>query len=314
MRDNAFGPRAWFLGCCLTAGLIAASPAHAWVQYRTADQGGCGLRWYGPTKAAQEQVAVTYALDQRGLDGMSASEVEGAVAAAFEQWASTPCGLCASSEGPGCAPVGCGKQPLGITFVSQGWKEVTDVGACAQRAAPGGPCQKIVPNGNFLRFAKDTSEWGQSKFVFALTFLTFNKSSGEIVDADILFDDADFDFCGSDCKAGENSLCNTITHEIGHFLGMDHSQFSEATMYATAPAGETKKCTLHEDDRQGVCTAYRTACSSQGCPGASKPVSPGCQAGASAAPVGLFVGLLCVAGLVGRRFGQRRRARLSQRG
>ena len=45
---------------------------------------------------------------------------------------------------------------------------------------------------------------------------------------------------------------NTITHEAGHTLGLDHSADPSATMAASAPAGETSKRVLQPDEVAGI--------------------------------------------------------------
>ncbi len=54
----------------------------------------------------------------------------------------------------------------------------------------------------------------------------------------------------------EIDLANTATHEIGHFLGLAHSQNMSATMYASQPAGETSKRSLHLDDYNAILALY----------------------------------------------------------
>src|SRR5262249_37990000 len=49
---------------------------------------------------------------------------------------------------------------------------------------------------------------------------------------------------------------NTVTHESGHSIGLDHTPDPNATMFATAPEGETSKRTLGADDIQAVCHIY----------------------------------------------------------
>lgn len=45
-------------------------------------------------------------------------------------------------------------------------------------------------------------------------------------------------------------------HEFGHWLSLDHSSDTEATMYATTGLGETKKRTLNSDDVRGTLHIY----------------------------------------------------------
>ena len=49
---------------------------------------------------------------------------------------------------------------------------------------------------------------------------------------------------------------NAITHELGHLLGLDDSAYTDATMYGSAPLGETKKRTIEQDDKNGIATLY----------------------------------------------------------
>ena len=91
----------------------------------------------------------------------------------------------------------------------------------------------------------------------ALTTVTFRPSSGEILAADIEFNTADYTF--TDLEGTEGTvidLRNTLTHEAGHFLGLDHTGNPQATMFATAPPGEISKRTLHPVDISGLCYIY----------------------------------------------------------
>jgi hypothetical protein len=137
-------------------------------------------------------------------------------------------------------------------------------------------------------------------------------------------------------------LQNTITHEFGHLIGLDHTCFTfdpmmpklrpaddmgnpvpdcggagaglvaDTTMYDTAMSLETSKRTLAFDDMRAVCTIYppgvpREACtldSPVGCTIAAAPVVPRPASGRPWAPLAA-AGLLAV-GVVVRA---RRRAR-----
>ena len=52
-------------------------------------------------------------------------------------------------------------------------------------------------------------------------------------------------------------LQNAQTHEVGHVLGLDHTdEQKEATMFASAVSGEHTKRDLHWDDKEGVRYLY----------------------------------------------------------
>lgn len=97
----------------------------------------------------------------------------------------------------------------------------------------------------------------------AITITAFSTDSGEIFDADIAINGANFAFEDvldeNACRLQPNppfDLRSILIHEIGHFIGFDHSPDVESTMYFQAPACETKKRTLTGDDLAGVCAVY----------------------------------------------------------
>ncbi len=57
----------------------------------------------------------------------------------------------------------------------------------------------------------------------------------------------------------EMDVQNIATHELGHSLGLGHTGYSDATMYAYANYGETKKRSLHWDDIDGIEYLYPAA-------------------------------------------------------
>jgi len=111
--------------------------------------------------------------------------------------------------------------------------------------------------------ARTQTEWeklGYAKDAYALTFVWHYSDTGEILDADMEINSRDGVYL--DC---ETNICfrsnmfdlqNTVTHEVGHYLGLAHSEVSESTMYKDATPGETEKRSLHEDDIEGLCAAY----------------------------------------------------------
>lgn len=129
----------------------------------------------------------------------------------------------------------------------------------------------------------------------AITTLLFvddpsNDRDGELVDADIELNGVDFAISvdgQSESEAGcAADLANTLTHELGHLLGLGHTCLSgaeeprtdgagnpvplctdlplpeaitDATMYPYQTCGETSKQTLADDDIAALCTIYPKA-------------------------------------------------------
>jgi len=89
--------------------------------------------------------------------------------------------------------------------------------------------------------------WSQDPSLLALTYVWSNPQ-GEIIGFDLAVNATDHSWA-TDGRADANDLMNTLSHEIGHALGIDHSpDVTLATMYPSSPAGELHKRDLHDDD------------------------------------------------------------------
>lgn len=99
------------------------------------------------------------------------------------------------------------------------------------------------------------SDTGAAPSALALTTLTFDTHTGLIADADILIN-SDVHRITTDNDRVEIDLLNTLVHEMGHFVGLEHSDVATATMFATAPPGDLGKRDLDDDDRAGICNSY----------------------------------------------------------
>ncbi len=118
-------------------------------------------------------------------------------------------------------------------------------------------------NENIVVFRNDTQgdeldAWVHALGALAITTVTWESHSGRLLDADIEVNDARFHFTA--CDPGECTvdfdLENTMTHELGHVLGLDHSAAADATMYASAPRADLTKRDLAPDDVDGICAVY----------------------------------------------------------
>lgn len=142
---------------------------------------------------------------------------------------------------------------------------------------------------------------GYDRSALALTRISFiekegHEQDGRVVDADIEFNGVHFKFATNGEK-NKADIENTLTHELGHLLGLDHpcadsatkakSQdtpkdhtgksifacgspkvtkvIEDSTMYNYADDGETKKRSPEKDDISGVCAIYPLASNPGGC-------------------------------------------------
>ncbi|MBL8950134.1 MAG: matrixin family metalloprotease [Myxococcaceae bacterium] len=157
--------------------------------------------------------------------------------------------------------------------------------------------------------------WVHQSGAIALTTTTYDPQSGRILDTDIEFNAARFFQTVSDVPCvppgnwGPNctswDIQNTLTHEIGHALGLDHTNAPGSTMNPSAPPGETSKRTLDTGTSSFVCDAYPAGQVAQDC--VIRPFKPtlgdvpsGCGCG-SAAGGALVLALAPVLALFRRR-------------
>ena len=156
------------------------------------------------------------------------------------------------------------------------------------------------------------------------------KRDGAIVDADIEINGKNFSIAVNGVTLGTSGcnaeLANTLTHELGHLHGLEHTclasgdpqrvdgngnpvpacsatsdpAITEATMYPFQDCGETKKETLEADDIAGICAVYPTAKDPHTC-SAVNAGSSGCNTtGDPFGPIALL-GLVALVGLTKTR-------------
>jgi len=114
---------------------------------------------------------------------------------------------------------------------------------------------QIVPVNSALSeisFKDDFSIYGPG--VIGVTELTYT-SGGSIQQAKVYLNDENYKFKSSPglYSSGEVYLGDVVTHELGHLLGLSHSEILEATMFYAAFPGQSS---LSPDDVAGVKSKY----------------------------------------------------------
>lgn len=214
------------------------APARAFTIYMTCQPAGDGtpqagctplpLRWF-------QRPHLTYRIATTAPEEVPADAIAGLTRRGFDAWTDSFCDLLPRVELAGTVDVTLPTAP-------------TDI-----RAAPD----------NVVVFIRDAAVWaqlGNSPSWIAITKISHNSDTGEIVDADILVNDGDYTFTIAErVKSGEVDFLSMFTHEAGHFFGLDHSTDPSATMFATytvAAADAKDAASLASDDQLGACTLY----------------------------------------------------------
>lgn len=89
--------------------------------------------------------------------------------------------------------------------------------------------------------------------ILAVTEVSYGVS-GIINSAKILLNDRDFDFTANPAITSKIYLPTVLTHELGHYMGLSHSEVLDATMFYSFFAGQE---TISADDIAGLRGKYK---------------------------------------------------------
>ncbi len=182
------------------------------------DDSGVPVAWWTPR--------VTYSIQEDASAQVNFSTAQKVVRSAFDTWMG----------------VDCGDGSPRIEVVE------TEPAVCGEYEY-----NKEKGNANVIFFVD--SGWPYQPSALALTNVTFQVDTGEIYDADMAINTANFQFTTGDTMV-ESDLLSVVTHEAGHFLGLAHSPVGEATMRPGYTLGSKDLRDLAADDRAGICDVY----------------------------------------------------------
>lgn len=106
---------------------------------------------------------------------------------------------------------------------------------------------------------REAGEWPEDVGggVLALTTLVYDRALGAILDGDIDFNGEEFYWTATDDRASaDTDVQNTVTHELGHLIGLDHTDDPDATMFGSSSSGDFDKRDLGDDDLAALCYIY----------------------------------------------------------
>lgn len=173
---------------------------------------------------------LTYAVQLDGSPrlGLDADQVQQLVQAAFENWQTAPC-------------PGGGTPSFGVVF--QGFV------ACNEQQAV---CKSAAENVHTVLF-KDSGWNADASNATGLTTPLGSTKSGFLIDADVEFNSDYFETSGT--VSSPLDLKRVIAHEVGHFLGLGHTNQSGSLM-STYYHMISAEGTLTADDIEGICAIY----------------------------------------------------------
>jgi hypothetical protein len=212
--------------------------------------------------------------------------------------------------------------PGGATAVASamaGWSGQSGAPNLVLTAGPGGG--KVAVDGvNTVLLAPQGC--AQAGAALAVTVLTYDEQTGEILDADIVVNGVyAFAVLAANARSsgaspvpleGATSICagtfdlfHVVAHETGHALGLSDVGDDDAVMYAYTTPGDAAYRAPASDDHAGIAAIYGSTSSRAGCSSASIAGSPAGAAG------GWWAAVLLLGSLSGWAARRRRAAAVS---
>lgn len=201
------------------------------------DENGCDT---AGLPIAWPSACVSYNVQEDGspLLGISAATMRAALQQAYHQWLDVGCGASAG---------------LSLTVEDRGLAECG-----APEFNQGGNDR----NANVWMFRDDVrgdTAPGMRVDIrtLAVTLVSFNFKTAEIYDVDVEMNSGIANFTVDD-ELVDIDLLSVVTHEAGHFLGLDHTREPQATMGSGYTPGSIRPRKLAADDISGICAIYPT--------------------------------------------------------
>lgn len=215
--------------------LCLAGEASAFCRARTCKPADSNCEFEGICNVSglelfRKSSCASYAVEQSGSTrhDISAAKLDDLVQKAFDRWLGADCGG--------------GKHPS-IAIESLGSVECDEV-----------RYNELAGNASIVVFRDD--DWPHpSTDAYALTTVSYEVTTGEIYDADIEINGLVREYVTSAPEDGTD-LQSILTHEVGHFLGLAHSDDPMSVMRERYTPVQENLRVLSADDIEGICTIY----------------------------------------------------------
>ena len=185
---------------------------------------GNPLHWASPCLSYSVQ------LDGSARSKLDADQVRPLVEQAFNAWKSARC-------------PGGGSPRFEVQFQSYV--------SCDRREVV---CDDLGNNANVVMF--HDSGWLEGQNRLGVTTPTGGIQSGLVIDADVEINSQDFAFATDPTGMMSTSLMYVLTHELGHFLGLAHSNVHGALMSEGYQSFAFSPNLISADDAAAICAVY----------------------------------------------------------
>ncbi|MEN0066267.1 MAG: matrixin family metalloprotease [Myxococcota bacterium] len=174
------------------------------------------------------------------------------------------------------------------------WANVDDAYVFAEKQTSSLAPEVALDDENLVFF---TTDWPAGNEALAIT-TSWADDAGHIVQYDIYIN-ATIPWSTTGAKDAFD-LQAAITHEVGHVLGIGHSEVAEATMFAKHEPGDVQRRVLDSDDQEAARYLYDSPPAAPEDTGATDESSSGCNAIAVGPTGASWAGLLTLAFLYRR--------------
>jgi len=195
------------------------------------DQNGCTV---GGTPISWPQACVSYSVHKDGSRIAPYAVVEPLVRSAFNSWQAAQCGTGGDSPSISLA------NQFGPTLCN---KHEYNVGR--------GNANAVIFHDDVWPYPDDVNN------TLALTTVTFDKTTGNIHDADLEINGTQPLSIETPVPSDKFDLRSILVHESGHFLGLAHSIDPASVMRRSYIPGDDSFRRLAPDDEAGICDIYR---------------------------------------------------------